>query len=440
MHYNFSFMRLNYLIILLFFSNFCFSQSAGTPTPSTNPIDKQKLTNSLETTIFQIDLARPNDNSITTNRDRKKLAFNIKEPLQVELINGNPFKYTYTLNYNKINLFFDENLIPFDNTGVTIEQIQTADASKVIPGLGLTAPTEPQINNAQSSLIQELDKLSAKMNDYSLLLQLKDELLFDSFDNKRKEFKEEFVESYSKYKYILTEVANFPSPTSTTTSNNAKIQSLLDSIQEKLALFYNVETNSYLLPIDANGDNIDYVEITLQRTNIKTSVSETYTYKIWVKGGLKIDFSGGAFITSLFDTDYILTNSIDENGTPNGKQTITEQDTGNYDFGFGTVVNITPRFGSWIKPTINVGALFTTNQKFQLITGAGIILGKNERFIIHGGLTMGQASEIKNTYYADGTTQYQLGNNIPVDDKFKFGHYFGVTYNFSKPKSQQNDK
>ena len=35
-------------------------------------------------------------------------------------------------------------------------------------------------------------------------------------------------------------------------------------------------------------------------------------------------------------------------------------------FGFGTMVNISLRGGSWVKPALNFGALFTSNQKFQI--------------------------------------------------------------------------
>ena len=69
---------------------------------------------------------------------------------------------------------------------------------------------------------------------------------------------------------------------------------------------------------------------------------------------------------------------------------------GDYDFGFGTMVNIALRGGSWVRPTLNVGVLFTSNQKFQLLTGLGLILGKNERFLLHSGISMGRVNMLKN--------------------------------------------
>ncbi|CAN0603288.1 unnamed protein product, partial [Ectocarpus sp. 12 AP-2014] len=116
---------------------------------------------------------------------------------------------------------------------------------------------------------------------------------------------------------------------------------------------------------------------------------------------------------------------------------INRNDTGDYDFGFGSMVNLSLRGGSWVRPTLNVGALFTANQKFQVLTGFGFILGKNERFIFHTGLAMGRVNVLRNTFDDKGETSYDLGTDgiIPIDEKFKFGHFFGVTYNFTKTKS-----
>ena len=60
------------------------------------------------------------------------------------------------------------------------------------------------------------------------------------------------------------------------------------------------------ITIDINGKNIDAVEVTVERYD-KTATNPTpdkYTYNIWVKGGVKIDISGGLFLTSLMDKQY----------------------------------------------------------------------------------------------------------------------------------------
>lgn len=74
--------------------------------------------------------------------------------------------------------------------------------------------------------------------------------------------------------------------------------------------------------------------------------------------------------------------------------------------------------------------------------GLGLILGKEERIILHGGLAMGAISVISNNYKTDGSTSYSLGGDgaIPTTNKFSFGHFFGVTYNLGKVKKQDTPK
>ncbi len=201
---------------------------------------------------------------------------------------------------------------------------------------------------------------------------------------------------------------------------------------------YGVKLYSYTLPKDINGKNIDVVEITLERYDktITNPTPDIYRYNIWVTGGVKIDISGGIFLTSLMNKEY---ETKDDTGT---NKFIYEKNKGNYDFGFGSSINISLRSGSWIRPALGIGALFTTGQKFQIITGLGLIIGKEERIILHGGLAMGAITVISNNYKTDGSTSYSLGGDgaIPTTNKFSFGHFFGVTYNLGKVKKQDTPK
>ena len=129
--------------------------------------------------------------------------------------------------------------------------------------------------------------------------------------------------------------------------------------------------------MDINGKNIDLVEITVQRTDVVTtnSTPEKYVYNIYVKGGLKIDISGGLFITSLMDREYETNDISVSDGTITlTKKIIFEKNKGSYDFGFGSMVNISLRSADWLRPALSIGALFTANQKFQILSGLGIIL------------------------------------------------------------------
>ena len=232
---------------------------------------------------------------------------------------------------------------------------------------------------------------------------------------------------------------------------NKEIENLnkhLDKIFTKLNVFRALKFDYYTLPLDFNGKNIDVVQFELKRhhKHSKENKIDVYEpYNIWIKGGFKIDVSAGAFITSLVDGKYSISNktNIDNQGNEETYQIITHDNPGRFQYGFGSLINISPRLGqAWVKPTLNVGALFTSDQKFQFLLGGGLVLGKEQRIILHGGLSMGAITSIADNFKADGQSRYNLGEVTapPTQEKFSFGHFFGVTYNFGKIKSQDEIK
>ena len=142
-----------------------------------------------------------------------------------------------------------------------------------------------------------------------------------------------------------------------------------------------------------------FVEVQLDVYEGNDTVPQTYTYKIWISGGWKIDFSGGAFITSLFDQTFSTAVVTEDDGQGNitntNRSVIRQDDQGNFDFGLGVLVNITYRDNWWIKPSLNFGTLITDRQSFQLLAGGGFIFGKNERWVLHGGVSMGRVDVLK---------------------------------------------
>lgn len=391
----------------------------------------------IKTTIFTIDLSQPKTNSVTSSNKLNKLVYVNRSPVSIQIINGNPFRYDYSLNYQAVNLFFDENLVPFDKDGTS--SIKDG-VDLIIPKIDDGKTVDPKsIINDQITLVENIEYVTARAKVDIASFKLKNSLDIEELNDLQTKYYNTYIEYVLNRKEIIKSITKLKKTTPNQIIDNQKV---IDKLFEEMIPIVNqilsAETSTYLLPIDTNGDNIDYIEVTLQRTDKTNNVSQQYIYKLWIRGGVKIDFSGGGFITSIFDNNYVLTNALDDMGMPNGKQTILKQDAGDYDFGFGATVNLSLRGGSWVKPSFNVGALFTSNQKFQLLTGLGLIVGKNERFIINFGLSMGRVSVLQDNFIADNQTQYDLGTdgNIPLVDKFEFGHFFGITYNFNKPKSQ----
>lgn len=300
------------------------------------------------------------------------------------------------------------------------------------------AEDKENIKTAYTLLQKEFENLNKNINNYILEISAEDFLDQDDFSKKRSHFNELYIEIKEDTKNISKEATNFPEvKTDFEKTVTEKINPISAKIKEELSKMYQLKFHNYLLPIDLNGKNIDAVEITVERLD-KTLTNPTpdkYSYNIWMRGGLKIDISGGIFITSLMDKEYETKDSVTN-------KLIYEKTNGDYDFGFGSMINVSLRGGSWVRPALNFGALFTTNQKFQILSGLGLILGKEERIVIHGGLTMGRVSRVSGDYKTDGSVAYDLGTSgtVPTTDKFSFGHFIGVTYNFGKVKTQDNTK
>lgn len=398
--------------------------------------------------MITIDLSRPEKNSVNHSDGLNKLVVKNRHLLAVDLKNGNPFKYTYKLIYQNISLFDSDNF-QFK------QEEKESDKEKKIKGLiamglmdeatisKIDLGTKDKVVNKLNLLETSVDKLGLDLDDFILEISLVDNLNIEEFKAERKEKTNEFNALNFNIALIENAIDELKIVEPAILEKLKNVKSLLEENQKKLVKTNKIDSNAYILPIDINGDNVDYVEITLERIDKNNPTTpEIYKYKIWIRGGLKIDVSAGTYITSLFDSQYstTTTTTTNANGNTVNNSTITEDDAGNYDFGFGAMVNISLRGGSWVRPTINFGTLLTSNQKFQILAGGGFILGKNERWIIHGGLSMGQVSEIKNTFVADGTTEYDLGQgaNVPTTNKFKFGHFFGVSYNFGKQKKNKN--
>lgn len=297
------------------------------------------------------------------------------------------------------------------------------------------------IKNALLILTQKLKNQKTELGKHVASISTEDFLDKKEFSDKRKVFVTEVEKLGNDLSKLNSDAMHFDDIRKDYTKNLNEFNVIFLDVKQEITKMFQLKLYNYQVPIDINGKNIDLVEVTAERYD-KTATNPTpdkYTYNIYVRGGLKIDISGGLFITSLFDKEYETKDvAVIVNGTNETQKLIYEKNKGNYDFGFGSMLNSSLRGGSWVRPSLSIGALFTANQKFQILSGLGLILGKEERIILHAGLSMGTVSEISNQFKTDGSTSYNLGTSgqVPTSDKFKFGHFFGLTYNLGKTKTQ----
>lgn len=225
----------------------------------------------------------------------------------------------------------------------------------------------------------------------------------------------------------------FLAPDPAFTEMNTSAVKIADDLSPLYSAISSLNQDEYLLPLDVNGKNIDLVRINLQITEKEKPTSlDTYTYDIYIKGGFKFDFSAGVFLTKLIDNTYSFKDTTV--GTT-AEKIIQKKNTGNFNFGVGSMVNMSLRTGgSWIAPGISVGVLFSNQQKLQLLFAGTAIFGKEERLAFHYGLALGSVSYLDSAYKVGNAYVFGASTTPPTVQKFLTSTFFGISYNLSSPK------
>jgi len=221
---------------------------------------------------------------------------------------------------------------------------------------------------------------------------------------------------------------------------------LLLNYLKNMDLIEENNTVEFTLPSATNLKNIDLVRYKIDREDKITGSKQSYVYDFWLRGGLKVDFSFGIFASGLIDNEF-QKYQFDNNGTLTDSIEVKRQNSGGYNFGFGGMVNITPRLGtSWVTPGLSFGVIYSTNQKLQFVPSLALHMGKTERLVLHAGLAMGFVKSIDLSQHTwrvvENNSIFRVKADVnqfsvPYVDKFMIKPVFGLTYNLSKKNALQ---
>lgn len=383
----------------------------------------------IKTRTIIVDLEKPKLSYDTIAEKSKWLSVKASEQLVIKLINGNPLKYTYKIGTEELSFFSEEK----PDASSLIDEVKKQDQGEEFRSETTSIVAIVDKNKEVSASI---DRLNIEAD--ALYQELRERIYLKAEDlNGRQDFldniKNKIGESYDLLNALeeYKEETNYEEVKSSLNATKEKAEKSLEDIIQK---FYSFSLDVFTLPMDVQGKNIDAVEFRLTRSDKETGKDDPdfapHPYNVWVRGGFKIDVSAGIFFTSLFD------DAFDKKDDPaiTENKIIVKKNLGEYDFAFGSSINIHSRWNSWLNMGGNLGIAFTTSQKFQVLTGMNVILGKQERIILTGGLAMGKVERLADSYLEGGS--YNLGAEgvIPTQSQFKFGHFFGITYNLSKVK------
>ena len=192
---------------------------------------------------------------------------------------------------------------------------------------------------------------------------------------------------------------------------------------------------------------------------IKTSKSTTslYGHKFNIKGGIKIDFSTGIFVTGLNSSENILTSlrfRIRDSATaPTTRDTVGNLILPNEDklnFSTGFLVHVYRRSGHWINTGMVAGAT-VSNSEFMMLLGGSIMFRMgNGRLSLVGGWAFGKQKALdanhqkylynanqfptNQVYNKDQLPRFFTDTNISTYEKRQRSWFAGITYNFASIK------
>lgn len=182
-----------------------------------------------------------------------------------------------------------------------------------------------------------------------------------------------------------------------------------------------------------------------------------------VKGGFKIDFSTGFFVSGLSSGDFILSNerfrykSTRDTVLPTGRDsliyngnigdtayTVIRQNRNN-SFGTGVYVHFYPRLGGWLDVGGSAGIILDNNAQVQLLFGASLLFkaGKNRVGLVFG-LTRGRekalSKENEQYFVSETRALYESSRELPrpftgsnpvTYDRWRTSCFVGLTFNFA---------
>lgn len=336
---------------------------------------------------------------------------------------------------------------------------KSIDSLKNNPQKNASANTaEKTINNLLTSLDEALELFNHQ---------------YESIDFKETEYKDALLCLQMKIKILLNNFAveNADSLTSSLinfvipgieSSHYNYFSKLIKSIQAQYASATSKKAKYTIFRKYITIPNQDIVNINF---NTKSRNFDSLSFN--VKGGFKIDFSTGLFVTGLSNSAFVLgQHTFRYKGTkdfilPSGQDSIAYtgnvlDTTGNFiytnkkiNFNTGVLIHGYWRNGKIANAGIAVGAMLDNNTQLLWLIGGSILLNAgNSRIAISGGAAIGKemviSSELQryswNSSINDSTLYNSINNvpkfyigtsNIPTYYKTNLNWFFAITYNFA---------
>jgi hypothetical protein len=382
-----------------------------------------------------------------------ELKIGCNQLLSFVITNINPLKYELEVNHQEVAFNTDHTSFDAAMSRLSGTTTSAAETNSLVP------KKEPAVTPTEllGNFKMDLDSLDLLLKQVQAYIELKtgencineSELKRDAlgfmkryqavFDNTEPEKKFEEYETKLKTSTLtptLTaeETKKFDDLKKRAAQSTAKVKEL----KELLGKLLSASTTFAMLPIQVNEDDADVIEISVRRKNISTKVSDQYKYSFRVRGGVKIDFSAGPFLSFLKDEKFTTQDRKDTLAGSGGKDSIVarriikRQHGDDFSYMFGSLMHVYFRSGGYLNGSLHLGAAISTQQRAVLMTGVSLIIGRQQRFCINGGIAFSTVKRLAAPYSIGDV--YEASGDVPLVDRYLAGACFGFTYNLSKPK------
>jgi hypothetical protein len=185
--------------------------------------------------------------------------------------------------------------------------------------------------------------------------------------------------------------------------------------------------------------NADAITFNLKVKDLTTKTTrETGPYYVWNKCGLKIDFSTGFVFSGLVNNEYSLkdTSYIDKTSkdTISNYKKIFKNDVGKFNPGIAAYMHVYPRTGTAVNVGLTLGLAYTGDNVTQWLAGICILLGREQRFVLSGGIAAGKIKTLPATLKIGGIYKGET-SEVPTIEKNQVCYFLGISYNITGIKT-----
>ncbi len=379
----------------------------------------------------------------------KPLKMTKNQALGVLVLNMNPLKYqaevsTSVFNYNReMNTELAALISPATTNTESSDKIlgKPEETEKAVEADSIEAIKRERLEGFKV-LNQELEILFSTVSNLDILnAAVYSQLLIELNGNIARKF-EEYASIYSLGSAIKNEH-----------EDSAEVEVLVNQSLNIYNKLTQIRPYQFFDAVSPDENDQLLVDLTIKQkepnvdpTNYKVIRNGSDSpIRVNVSGGLKIDGSGGLFITSLIDhnfknvaetyqdttffttADFQITDSITAI-SEESRNRIERDDNGRFDISAGALVHFYIRNSRTVNYGVSLGATINTQQTLRYLLGASLLVGRKQRVSLSGGAAFGKVKRLATglqegqVYTGDASTAFREVNEV--------GYFFGLSYNF----------